>query len=390
MAITSIGDRLDANKGIGVGFDSLRVALALGVVLWHSFPIVYGKGLAIENNPAWPFVSGILALFFALSGFLVTGSALRLKIGKFALSRALRLIPALAVDTAFSILVVGALATTLPLAEYFSNPGTAHYLLNIVGEIRYELPGVFKTHPMPAVNGALWTIRPELYCYILIGAFIAFGWVKKTWLVTTTAVAVFAALAVWPLLQAAGVPLFITNQYDRLRLVGFFFLGAAAYLHRHRVPYLPWLAVACLALLVFAAVFGSSSWREHTIWLIISAAPFVYLMAFLGVTKLPTLPYFDRGDYSYGIYLYAFPVQQLVLHYVPGAGPITLFFLALPFIFALAAFSWHFVEKPTLKLRKAFSMAAKIEEKREEAHAAPEKHPEVGGEQASLKPATLD
>lgn len=157
----TIGGLMDANRGIGPGFDMLRVGLAFAVILRHCFPISYGNGATAGY--AWAATVGIVPSFFILSGFLVTGSALRLTLGKFIASRALRIVPALAVDTIVTVLVIGPALTTLPLSSYFGSPLTHGYLLNMVGEIHYCLPGLFDANPLRGVvNGALWTIQPEL------------------------------------------------------------------------------------------------------------------------------------------------------------------------------------------------------------------------------------
>jgi peptidoglycan/LPS O-acetylase OafA/YrhL len=89
--------------------------------------------------------------------------------------------------------------------------------------------------------------------------------------------------------------------------------------------------------------------------------PLVYIVVFLGVSKLPPLPLFHRGDYSYGIYLYGFPIMQAMRGWFPSAGtnPILLWVMSVPTIMLFAAFSWHAIEKPILRLRKKFSFVAR-------------------------------
>lgn len=101
----TIGEALDANKGVGPGFDFMRLFLAFAVIAWHSVPITQGSAEALKTEPWWILVYAVVPVFFALSGFLVTGSALRLSVGPFVASRALRILPALFVDTAISILL---------------------------------------------------------------------------------------------------------------------------------------------------------------------------------------------------------------------------------------------------------------------------------------------
>jgi peptidoglycan/LPS O-acetylase OafA/YrhL len=66
-------------------------------------------------------------------------------------------------------------------------------------------------------------------------------------------------------------------------------------------------------------------------------------------------PAFNRiGDYSYGVYVYAFPIQQTLVERIPLIEPLPLFALALPATLAVAALSWHFVEAPALGLKSRF------------------------------------
>lgn len=162
-----------SNNGIGAGFDTLRLVLAIAVILWHCVPLTQGETDRMLATPVWVWIYTIIPVFFALSGFLVTGSALRLTLGKFAASRILRIVPALAVDTLVTILIIAPLVTTVSLSEFYSSSETWHYLLNMIGEIRYTLPGVFEDNPYTeVVNGSLWTIRPELAYYALMFALI--------------------------------------------------------------------------------------------------------------------------------------------------------------------------------------------------------------------------
>ena len=169
----SIATILAQTRGIGQGFDSLRVILSLLVMLVHSVPIATGlASFSYRENWLRYGVFAILPMFFGLSGFLVTGSAERVKSSlKFFLQRAFRLIPALTVEVLISAIILGTLVTTLPLKEYFTHYQFWAYFGNIIGDVHFELPGVFKDNPLPdGVNGNMWTLRPEYYCYaILLG-----------------------------------------------------------------------------------------------------------------------------------------------------------------------------------------------------------------------------
>lgn len=363
-SMRTIGQALDANKGIGPGFDFLRVFLAFGVVAWHSVALTTGVVESAASEPYWPFVYAIVPTFFALSGFLVTGSALRLPVGQFVLSRVLRIVPALFVDTAVSILIFGTIFTTLPVWDYLTNLQTIKYWLNIVGEIHFVLPGVFKDHPVPVVNGSLWTIRPELGCYLVMTLLIATGLVRKWQIVAISAFLVWLAS-----LLASHVTFEFPGKYQLIynsRLVVFFLMGSLIYSLRYKIPDFVGIACVGLCFILFSCLFPGDA-ISGSKWYLLMAVPILsYLIVWLGMRNIPQLPVFDRGDYSYGIYLYGFPVQQAVISITGTRSPILEFAMCIVPITMLAMFSWHVVEKPTLKLRKRFSLAAKIDAQREE------------------------
>lgn len=364
----SIGSIMDENKGIGPGFDMLRVGLALAVILRHCFPISYGME-AVIGGIGWGAAMAIVPMFFILSGFLVTGSALRLTLGKFVLSRVLRIVPALVVDTLVTILLIGPLFTNRTLADYFASPVTHSYLLNMVGEIHYFLPGVFERNPVSGVvNGALWTIPPELGCYVAMAMLIALGWVRD-WRLVTGLLGAVAAIIVFGG-QIGGVPPVVLKvlNYPGAMLVPYFLLGSALFLKRHRIPYSPPLFGMCVAMiLATGAIVPKAVFSEVPAVTFLAAPVYAYVTLFLGATRLPALPLFARGDYSYGMYLYGFPIQQAIVASTSVRNPLILLILTIVPVVGLAMLSWHLVEKPTLRLRKGFSMSARIEAERQKA-----------------------
>ena len=367
VRVRTIGSIMQENRGIGPGFDLLRIGLAFAVILRHCFPISYGNGPDATAGYAWAAAMGILPSFFILSGFLVTGSALRLSLGKFVASRVLRIVPALAVDTLITVLLIGPLFTEQSLADYFSSPMTHGYLLNVVGEIHYLLPGVFGDNPLHGiVNGALWTIQPELGCYAVICALIALGWVQD-W---HKAAAVLAA-AIIAIIMAQGLPdrmphlIGMALNHPGAMLVPNFMLGSILYLKRDSIPYSPRLfSGGVVIVLLSGLVLPAAVFSTLPVISIVMSPIYAYLTLFLGATKMPAVPFFQRGDYSYGIYLYGFPIQQAIVASTEVRKPILLFAATILPVVATAVLSWHLIEKPTLRLRKGFSMAAKIERER--------------------------
>ena len=170
----SIGNVLKESRGIGPGFDFLRVALAFSVLFYHE-PGSFTATPHINDGPIESMIGRcILPMFFGLSGFLITGSALRLKLPDFLINRGMRIFPALCVEIMLSALIIGPIFTKLSLFQYFTSRSTYHYFTNIVGLINYALPGVFYQNPTSTINISLWTIPFELGCYGLMSIFIIF------------------------------------------------------------------------------------------------------------------------------------------------------------------------------------------------------------------------
>lgn len=347
----TVGAALDANRGIGPGFDFMRLFLAFGVIGWHSIPITQGSSDALKTEPWWILVYSLVPVFFALSGFLVTGSAMRSGLKVFFANRALRIFPALFVDTAISILLFGAVLTTLPLGEYLTHPETLSYWLNIIGEIHYNLPGVFMDNPGRAVNGSLWTIKPELGCYLIMAILIGTGLVRRWEVVLAALILVWGAS-----LAAQQVPGDFPGRFDLAgdvsKLVIFFLAGSLAFHLRHKIPLSPWIAAGVVAFMAVCAAIGPGELWADRLFMLISGPLLTYLMVWLGMQRLPKLPLYSTGDYSYGIYLYGFPIQQVVMQLSGNHNPLANFAMTIVPVTIMAMLSWHVVEKPTLRLRK--------------------------------------
>lgn len=367
----TIGSRLDEHRGIGPGFDFLRVGLACSIVLVHA-ALLTERGWILQT-PLWFVEYALVPSFFALSGFLVIGSALRLSLKNFLINRGLRIIPALGVDVIFCALIVGPLMTTVALSSYFSHGDFARYFLNITGWIHYKLPGVFENNPSSNVNGALWTVPFEIACYALMSALMIIGLVKNA---RGTALVLVAYLVTGVAIQALNkfglIPGFAAGLLHELfvsrgaQLIAAFLFGILAYHYRHRIPYSK--ALLCLSLVICAvAVIVLDQSDVSSVpnrFLVLPAV--VYITVWIGVTPVPIPRVFHTGDYSYGIYLYHDPLLQVYITILPlwlvlgPGGWVLLVVLGLTTVSLFAAFSWHFIEKPILGLRKKFSFVAKV------------------------------
>ncbi len=359
----TVGAVLDKSKGFGQGFDFLRVFLALCIVAYHAWNVADATK-SQQNSVLWIAEYTLVPMFFALSGFLVAGSAIRLSLSNFLANRGLRIVPALAVEIFISALVIGPLVTTLTLSEYFSDPKTYHYFTNIIGIINYHLPGVFENHPDNRVNGALWTVPYEIGCYVFISGLILTGSLRRPKVVAALA---FGLLGLGVFAEYSGVmnnaPHMLRRAIEFLvlghksRLLPSFLLGVLAFQIKDRIPYNKILLGACIASVVVIAFVFDFSEMQHTILRIFALPVLTYITVYIGVTKIPAIPLYSKGDYSYGIYLYHMPMEQLVYMIFPKSG-LVIFLLTVPAITLFAMFSWHCIEKPILRLRKHFSFVA--------------------------------
>ena len=350
--MTTLADARRSAQGRPSGFDYLRFYLAVSIVIWHTVEINNGRDFEVTtwSGPLRPFIGLILPMFFALSGFLVAGSLARTQsVASFLFLRIIRIFPALIVEVTLSAIVIGFLFSTLPVRQYIATVDFWHYFLNIFGDIHYELPGVFSTNPLPnQVNAQLWTIPFELKCYIALACLGLFRLHRKTLLfliiVVTFQLSLLQRMLIYGELKTA-VPGNV--------LVLCFLFSVVLYLYRDRVPCSAILATAAgvICFLCLNSRFGGY----------FVALPTAYLTVYLGLLNPSRIGLPKGGDYSYGIYLYGFPIQQAVA----ALGDRTHSFayniaLAGPLIAAVAYLSWHFIEAPALAARKLMPAIDKV------------------------------
>ena len=391
--MASIGKVLDDSKGLGRGFDFMRIALAVGVVGWHAFQLSQPAGTETSPGLAWVMSYSILIMFFGLSGFLIAGSAMRLSLKNFLINRGLRIFPALAVEVLLSAMVLGPIFTTLPLSEYFTHKQFFLYFTNLLGFVYFFLPGVFNGG---WVNGSIWTVPYEIACYAVISVFIYFQLLKKRWIVIALSVLILAIQVTMALSGYRGMTVFAHSVSDFVRLfpeiltswlfhdrgsklLVSFTVGIAFYLYRYTIPHSKILFAAAIAVMLVAESIGQWNDEVHPISNLFMVLPGLYVVIFLGLSKLPTLPMLHRGDYSYGIYLYGWPFTQATKFLFPEYSKnwVFLFVGCMVPTILFAAASWHLIERPILQLRKKFSFVARqrlAESSADSPAAAPQPH----------------
>ncbi|MFA7440509.1 MAG: acyltransferase [Sphingomonadaceae bacterium] len=328
----------------------MRLLLAVAVILWHSVAIAHGPALAREivSGPFRPVIAIVLPMFFALSGFLVAGSLLRCRsLLSFLGLRAIRIFPALTVEVVLSAFLIGPLLTAVPLTVYFTSAEFYNYLWNIIGHIHYFLPGVFEQNPVSrVVNGQLWTVPYELKSYIVLAILGMLGAIRYP-SVILVAILAFISVDAWSTLGASEMIEFkpTIGAVSGTALVISFLAGVAAYLYRDSLPWNHRWGVSSGIVSLFLLVVPLGD--------LIAPLTITYFTVWLGLTNFRKLKLLQGADYSYGLFLYGFVIQQMVYHLLPWSHEWYLNFLvAMPLACVFAAFSWHGVEKPALGLRR--------------------------------------
>jgi peptidoglycan/LPS O-acetylase OafA/YrhL len=327
-------------------FNALRLSAATLVIYAHAYPLS-GRGFDPLSAVAGGVTAGAVAvfMFFAMSGWLVTASfAADPHVGRFLARRMLRIFPAFAVVILAMALALGPAVTTLPLRAYLADPLTHSYLNGVlIFPVQHVLPGVFADNPFKgSVNGSLWTLGPELLCYLGVAALGACALLRGPAVACalTLCVASFYALA-----SAEGTPsLLFMNVRLMLELMVYFLSGSLLWLARERIRF-SLLALPLLAVLLWA--FGSRGYGQAILFLLLP-----YATLSLAQVDTGTAPFFDRiGDWSYGTYLWAFPIQQVLMAIEPRMGLASFVALAVALSWIAGALSWHLIEKRALALK---------------------------------------
>lgn len=328
--------------------NSIRLIAALMVLFSHCWPLTGIPEEPLASLTLQRANLGFMAvqIFFAISGYLIAQSAATTpSLHYFIRARFLRIFPGLWGCLLITLAMTSAVSA-LSLKEFLASPETHNYLWhNAILDTVYTLPGVFQGNPTPAsVNGSLWTLPVEMACYLIMGFCVVTGIVARR--------EVFAAMCVvcvvlWLKEPQGLLPVFPDTwpspfyAYDILAFV----VGALLYLYREKVPLR--FATACALWLLVLVLFKSARFNFA---LCIALA---YSVLWLGVfIKRDPLNFVRRHDISYGVYLYAFPLQQLlVMNPAFNQRPLLLAAASVPLVLLMGLLSWRLIEKPVLRFK---------------------------------------
>jgi len=316
--------------------DILRLFAALFVVFDHT--VGDRSSFVLRDNIGQV---GVLAFFF-MSGFLVTQSYLRNENPKrFAISRCLRIFPALVVVTIITAFVLGPILTKLSLLNYFKSGGVYMYLTTLsLFNWHIFLPGVSQQFVM---NGSLWTLQYEVMFYIAVLVLGLAGLFKKGYLLLG---ATIVSLIFIQLTLRFNDTTDLLNIYQAIRLFAYFGLGATTYLYRKYIPLNKWLLISFVVMLFAGLFFGGLPTA-------LFAFPLAYIIIFVGYK--PTINLRDLtelGDFSYGIYIWHFPIMITLVYAFNFHFNFRLFTTDIAFTLPIAVASWYLIEKRMLKLKE--------------------------------------
>lgn len=358
-------------------FNLLRFLAATLVLYSHSFPLtgsqgdVFAQYLDIDGGRI------ALDIFFITSGFLVANSLFaRNNPIAFIWARILRIYPALIVSVLFCIFIIGLFFTAESTSNYLTDPQTERFLFKNTTMfsifVEFNLPGVFLENPFKAaVNGSLWTLPVEIRMYVLLFILGTSLIYLQRWVGKSVGKFIFLSIALISLsvqvfsLSYAVMPARATHFFDTflsgpptgdaLRLFTSFFIGTAFYAWRDKIVLSSKVFFAILTLFLFLIFYD----KKHVI---IAYSIFLpYLVFYLAYIPKGTIRKFNQfGDYSYGLYIYAFPVQQSLVASFPSISALQMALSAFIFTFILAFLSWHLVEKRCLRMKNHYLFVEKI------------------------------
>lgn len=338
-----LGDILESNSN---GFNAIRLAAAIAVLVSHSYALLLGDA-AQPLAATTPFTLGQHAVnvFFVLSGVLVSRSyALRPDVVRFMRARALRIFPGLVFCGAVTAFLLAPAGTSLSLFDYFAERGPYLYPWLIAVKFNHAaLPHVFAAGTDPgAVNLPLWTVRYELVAYALFAVAAVLRLVRSRRIaVVTLGMLLLFSIGFDALGKAAEAP----HMLGPIRFFTGFAFGVVAFAYRDRLPI---RFDVLLVLAVCAALSRGWCW-ERTCYVALGG----YAALVLGSVQPGRLYAWTQStDLSYGLYLYAWPVQQMLLMLRPDVSVAVHVVLTLGLTLPLATLSWFAVERPCLRWKQ--------------------------------------
>lgn len=314
----------------------LRFICAISVIISHSYALTgNNEPLLIFNGLTLGEIG--VSIFFFFSGILITKSYFNsLSAFDYIVARFLRIFPALLICIILSIFIIGALSTKYELFDYYTNFDTYKYFISLTtfSFLLPVLPGVFTDNPENVVNGSLWTLKFEILCYLLVVFLGLTGFLRSKY--------IFMLIIISLMIVLLSQNSFVCNVF---KIISYFYAGVLYYFYSDRVKFNLMLFFCSFFCFILLLIFGL-----YSIGFLIFGTYVVYCVAFFN-SKFSN--FLNGNDVSYGLYIYAFPVQQLIVETTDNnINVLSNFFIAFFITFAISYASWKLIEKPSLMLRK--------------------------------------
>jgi len=329
------------------GFNFLRLLGALFVVYSHSYAIFYGTSSIhkdiLMNTTGFTTLGDLgVSIFFIISGLLITMSLAnnKTKIKTFIMSRILRVYPAMFVMVLLS-LVVFYFISSQDFKSFFTSSDTIKYFLKnntLIFGVHTNLEGIFQDHYFKSVNGSLWTLPWEVRMYVVV--FLIFHIFHKYARAITLFLATTISIYYYYLLTQDTEFIHPSIRFMSLFLLGSTFFYFKDKIRLNKVYFIPIVIVLFLALY----------FRNHDLFHLFNVFLLPYFIIYIAYSFVFLRGFNNIGDYSYGIYIYSFPIQQIFASTDMSFMTYVLFSCSV--IFTMAFLSWHFVEKKALSYKK--------------------------------------
>jgi peptidoglycan/LPS O-acetylase OafA/YrhL len=374
--VHSVGASIERRLGRMPGLGQCRVIAVLGLLACQSYEVSDSVGM-LSARPFWVLPSFFMAALFALLGFSIAQSRARsqgrLALSKFISARLRRTVPAYFLIILVAAFIIGPLTTSdTPLRYYLSDTDLWLYLLNLIGIPQFALPGVFEINSLPSVvNAIVWTV--PVYLVLLLTVTIADQDRRITRLLPGGLVFVILAICLGlqltdhqPSTLIGFSNYLVAGQAPGALLSGL--AGVLTYQFRDHVPRGRRLATGAALLLALIALGGNASWLAKPLFYCLSALPVAYLAIYLCLRPLPYQGLSDRlRPYLTGLFLYSFPIQQLVVAFGPREQDgLTNLMVSLPLSLALATASSRFAENRLLLPHQKVQVAAHAADTRQD------------------------
>lgn len=314
-----------------------RLILAVGVVFWHSWPLT---GREIDYAPVTRLLGDIFADgFFVISGFLITAAWMRRpNLKDYWTSRILRIFPGLWVCLMVIAFVIAPIAARVQHTSITFSSELGYVVNNALLNVTYfDIDGTPLNVPYSGVwDGSIWTLFFVLLCDVMVSVVGFVGLLKRRWTIPTLLVVALICSAYFSYTPGA-----YTWPQMLSRFFVVFLAGALFYQYQDQIPARWWLVALSIAI-----VLGSGFTQNYRV---IGALPLAYALIVSGALIRKTRL---RNDFSYGVYIYAFPIQQLLASFGLVRLNLILFFvLATAVTLPVAALSWFVVEKRAIALK---------------------------------------